>query len=215
MRSTWAPGARGWSRWLDLFGVGAAAALATRQGMLPIVLAVVLAGITTIVGFRWPLLPLLLFAALIPLEGVVVIEGFGTVTRLVGILFAVTYGAPRLGRLALGAMPPAAWAYLAWAILSLGWAIDPDTALAQLHDAAPALPHRGPCGRLRGSTAGDRTTRPLDLQPFRGSNRRDRRSVLPRAGPCHNARGGHPETRTRRSMPRSLCPPSSSACTRC
>ena len=117
---------------IGLFGIVALAALATRLGMLPLVLALVLGGFATIVGFRWPLLLLLLFAALIPLEGVVVIDGFGTISRLVGILFAVAYGAPRLGRLALGAMPPAAWAYLAWAILSLGWAIDPDTALALL-----------------------------------------------------------------------------------
>ncbi len=73
-----------------------------------------------------------MFAALIPIEEVVVIEGLGTISRFAGILFAVTYGVPRLGRLAFGAMPLAAWAYLAWAVVSLGWAIDPGTAWAQL-----------------------------------------------------------------------------------
>ena len=83
-------------------------------------------------AFRWPILPLALFAALIPLEEVVVIEGLGTISRFAGILFAVTYALPRLGHLKLGAMPPAAWAYLAWAVVSVGWALDPGTAGGQI-----------------------------------------------------------------------------------
>ena len=100
---------------LGLVGAVAIAALATRQGILLIVLALALGGIATVVGLRWPLLPLLLFAALIPIEQVVIVEGLGTISRLAGILFAVCYGVPRLGQLSLRAMPPAAWAYLAWA----------------------------------------------------------------------------------------------------
>lgn len=124
------------SAWLialvGLCGIAAFVALATRLGMLPLALGLVLVALVTVVGFRWPLLPLVIFAALIPLEEMVAIPGLGTISRFAGVLFAVTYGVPRLGHLALGAMPAAAWAYLAWAILSVGWAIDLDTASGEL-----------------------------------------------------------------------------------
>jgi O-antigen ligase len=115
-----------------LVGVATLVAVATWLGMLPMLLGVVLLGLATLVGLRWPLVPLIVFVALIPVEEVTLIDGFGTISKAAGILFAVAYGVPRLGRLALGAMPPAAWAYLAWAILSLGWAIDADTAWLEL-----------------------------------------------------------------------------------
>jgi O-antigen ligase len=116
---------------LGISGLAALVALGTPQGILPIFLGLVAIALATGVSLRWPLLPLLIFAALIPIEEVVVVEGFGTISRFAGLLFAVTYGAPRLGRLAFGAMPPAGWAYLAWAAVSLGWAISPDVAWAQ------------------------------------------------------------------------------------
>ncbi len=125
-RSAWLIGLAG------LFCVLSATALATRLSMLPAALALVLMTLVTVVSLRVPLLSLALFAALIPIEAVVLIDGVGTVSRLAGVLFAVTYGVPRLGRLAFGSMPPAGWAFVAWAVLSLGWAIDPATAWAQL-----------------------------------------------------------------------------------
>jgi hypothetical protein len=100
--------------------------------MLPAALGLVALALLTVVGLRWPLVPLVIFAALIPIEQVVLIDGLGTISRFAGIMFAVTYGIPRLGRLALGSMPPAAWAFLAWAFVSLGWAIDPTTAWGEL-----------------------------------------------------------------------------------
>lgn len=115
-----------------LCGVVALVALATLLGMLPIALGLVFVTVLALVSLRWPLLSLAAFVALIPIEEVVVIEGFGTISKFAGILFAVTYGAPRLGRLTFGAMPPAAWAFFAWAVVSLGWAIDPNTAWAEL-----------------------------------------------------------------------------------
>ncbi len=115
-----------------IVGVAGVTALATRLGMLPILLGVAVLGVGTLLALRWPILPLALFAALIPLEQVVVIEGFGTISRFAGILFAVTYAIPRLGHLTFGAMPPTAWAYLAWALVSVGWAIDPGTAVGQI-----------------------------------------------------------------------------------
>ncbi len=113
-------------------GVAAGAALATRLGLLPALLGLVALGVVSLLSVRWPLLPLAVFAALIPIEEVAVIGGFGTVSRLAGILFAVSYGVPRLGSLALGVMKPAAWAYLAWALVSMGWALDPAVAWSEL-----------------------------------------------------------------------------------
>jgi O-antigen ligase len=115
-----------------LVGVTSAAALATRFGLMTLVLVAVGAAVVTAVSFRFPLLTLLLFAAFIPIEEVVLIDGLGTISRFAGILFAVTYGIPRLGRLSFGAMPRAGWAYVAWATLSFGWAIRPDTAWSEL-----------------------------------------------------------------------------------
>jgi O-antigen ligase len=100
--------------------------------MLPTGLALAIVAVLALASLRWPLVTLAAFVALIPIEEVVVITGFGTISRFAGILFAVTYAAPRIGRLVFGAMPPAAWAFLAWAGLSLGWAVDPNTAWAEL-----------------------------------------------------------------------------------
>ncbi len=108
-----------------IVGVAGVTALATGLGMLPILLGLAVLGVGTLLGLKWPILPLALFAALIPIEEIVLIEGFGTISRFAGILFAVTYALPRLGHLKLGAMPAAAWAYVAWALVSVGWALDP------------------------------------------------------------------------------------------
>lgn len=115
-----------------LCGVAALVAVATRLGVLPLALGLAAVALLTVVGFRWPLLPLVVFAALIPIEEAAVVEGFGTMSRFAALLFLVAYGLPRIGRLAFGAMPAAGWAFLAWAIVSIGWAIDLPTAWGQL-----------------------------------------------------------------------------------
>jgi O-antigen ligase len=114
-----------------LAGVIVIAALATRLGVVPIAVGAVVLAIIAVLGFRWPLLPLIVFAVLIPIEDVIVIDGIGTLSRVAGLLFMVTYAAPRLGTLRLGAIPIAGWAYLAWAMVSIGWAISPQVAWAQ------------------------------------------------------------------------------------
>jgi O-antigen ligase len=115
-----------------IVGVAGAVALATQRDVLPILVGLSVLGVGCLLGLRWPILPLALFAALIPIEEIVLIEGFGTISRFAGILFAVTYALPRLGHLKLGAIPPAAWAYLAWAVVSVGWALDAGTAWGQI-----------------------------------------------------------------------------------
>src|SRR5690242_13762353 len=44
-----------------------------------------------VVSLRWPLVPLFVFVALVPIEDIVLVEGIGTLSRLVGVLFAVVY----------------------------------------------------------------------------------------------------------------------------
>jgi O-antigen ligase len=115
-----------------LFVVAVAVALATRRGVLPFALGGVLLGVITVASFRWPFIFLAAFALLIPIEEVLVIDGLGTITRFAGILFAVVYVVPRVGRLNFGALPTLGWAFLGWAIVSLGWAIDPGAGWDQL-----------------------------------------------------------------------------------
>ncbi len=105
------------------------AAVLTR-GLLP---AAGLAGalLVIVASLRWPLMLLYVYVFLIPLEELIVLGPFGTVTRIAGVLFIVAYALPRIGRLRLTAMPSAAWAYLGWAILSIVWALDPTVAMAE------------------------------------------------------------------------------------
>ena len=85
-----------------------------------------------LIGLRWPLVPLFIFVALVPIEEALNIQGIGTLSRWTGIVFAGVYAIPRLGRLVPGAYPAAAWAYLALAVLSMVWALDPGTAQGEL-----------------------------------------------------------------------------------
>jgi exopolysaccharide production protein ExoQ len=100
------------------------------RGLLP---AAGLAGalLVIVASIRWPLMLLYAYVFLIPLEELIVLGPFGTVTRIVGLLFIVAYALPRIGRLRLTAMPAAAWAYLGWALVSIVWALDPTVAMAE------------------------------------------------------------------------------------
>jgi O-antigen ligase len=117
---------------IGLVGVAALAAAATWQGMLPTALGIVIAVVAALVGLRWPLVLLLIFVALIPIEEVASVGGLGTISRFAGILFTVAYVGSQVGRVRLAVLPVALWAYLAWAIVSIGWAIDPTVAWSRL-----------------------------------------------------------------------------------
>ncbi len=117
---------------IGIAGLAILVAEATRLSLMPTVVGAAVAVMVTMVCFRWPMLALVAFVALIPIEEVVVIDGLGTVSKFAGVLFAVTYGLPRLGRLQLGAMPRAGWAFLIWALASVGWADDPNTSWGEL-----------------------------------------------------------------------------------
>jgi O-antigen ligase len=106
-------------------------AVATRLGILPEAAGVAAAFVAILLSLRWPLLPLFAFVMLIPVEQVLVLGG-GTLSRYAEILFIVAYAVPRVGRLTIRAMPVPAWGYVAWAILSLGWAIAPSETLLEI-----------------------------------------------------------------------------------
>jgi len=107
-------------------------AIATRADLLVQVTAIAIVLVAFLLGLRWPLLLLFVFAALIPIEEVVQLGELGTLSRIAGLLFAVVYGLPRLGQLTFRAMPLPAWAFVGWAVLSCGWALDQGAALAEL-----------------------------------------------------------------------------------
>ena len=83
------------------------------------------AAFVVLMSIRWPLVPLFALVVLIPIEEAVVLGDIGSLSRYAEILFIVAYGLPRLGRLTIRAIPLPGWAYVAWAIFSVTWAIDP------------------------------------------------------------------------------------------
>jgi O-antigen ligase len=96
---------------------------------------IAIAGFGVLLSLRWPLLPLFALAVLIPFEQAVVVGDLGTLSRYGELLFVVSYGIPRLGRLSVRAMPVPAFGFILWAVFSVTWAIDP----AQTWAAIPAL----------------------------------------------------------------------------
>jgi O-antigen ligase len=112
--------------------VGVSVALSTQTNLLVQFVGLLIALLALLISLRWPLFPLFVLAMLIPIEEAIVVGGLGTLSRLAELLFIVAYGLPRLGRLKISAMPRAGWAYVGWAALSVGWAIDPNVTLEEL-----------------------------------------------------------------------------------
>jgi len=108
------------------------AAVATRFDILLLAVAGCGGLLVFVLSLRWPVASLFVVAATIPFDEAVRFGDLGTVGRSAAILFAVSYALPRLGRLTLRAMPGPAWGYVAWAILSAGWALDQATAIQEL-----------------------------------------------------------------------------------
>lgn len=108
------------------------AAAATRAGLLPQAVGLTAALVLFLFSVRSPLLSLFVLVAVIPVEDAINVAGVGTLSKAVGILFAIVYTLPRLRHLTLRAMPRAGWAYLGIAALSFFWAIDPNVAQTQL-----------------------------------------------------------------------------------
>ena len=103
-------------------------AVATKMDALLVLVGLGAGLLVLVLSLRWPALPLLVVAAIIPFDEIVRLGELGTAGRTAVILFALSYGLPRLGRLRLRAIPVSGFAYLGWALLSFGWAIDQGTA---------------------------------------------------------------------------------------
>jgi O-antigen ligase len=115
---------------LEAFAVVIAVFTAAQR--LDLGLAAAIGGLGLLISIRWPLVSLFAFAALIPVEEVVQVQGLGTLSRVAAILFALTYAVPRLGVIRIRAMPLPGWAWIGWALLSAGWALDRSVAIAAL-----------------------------------------------------------------------------------
>lgn len=133
--TNWAPQATRVA-WQHVIGVLAAIALvvsvAALADTLLVTAAVLAAALFTIVSLRWPLIPLFALAAVIPIDEIARIGPLGSPGRIAAIFFLVFYGLPRLSRIRVGAMPLAAWAYVGWAVLSIGWSLDPHRTVMEL-----------------------------------------------------------------------------------
>lgn len=106
--------------------------VSARFGRVEELALLILVILALLVGVRWPMVPLFAFAFIIPMEEVLRIGDVATLSKALGLLFALTYGLPRLGHIRFSAMPKAAYAYVAWAVLSIGWAISPGTYLGEI-----------------------------------------------------------------------------------
>lgn len=106
--------------------------LATLTGALVPAAAVAAAFVFVVVSLRWPLVPLFVFATVIPIDEVATIGPLGSPGRIAAIAFVVAYAAPRVSRIRIAPVSAAGWAYLGWALLSVGWALDPNRSVQEL-----------------------------------------------------------------------------------
>ncbi len=114
-----------------LAGTAAVVAVATFTDQLVLAAMLATVGVLAAVSVRWPLFPLFLFAAVIPLDEIARIGPLGSPGRIVAIAFVLVYAVPRLQSIRLDPMPLATWGYLGWAALSAGWALDPGRTVAE------------------------------------------------------------------------------------
>jgi len=103
-----------------------------------IVMALVIAAapICLYVSIRRPLIfPFALYAIAVPFSNLVYLGGFGTVTKLIGVLAAamLTFYVVRTKRVINPPVALFAWlTYIAWVCASIAWAIDPALSLASI-----------------------------------------------------------------------------------
>lgn len=78
-----------------------------------------------LIGSTRPIIPLLAYVFSIPLEEVASLPGLGTLSRLLGLIFALSYVLHRGTKLNIKAVSGWAWVYLIWATASLTWSVEP------------------------------------------------------------------------------------------
>lgn len=103
-------------------GLSVLVAFLTVRGALTLALTAFGGGAALALAFRYPRQALLVYAATIPLE-TVQIEGFATISRLIGAAFFVGYVLARRG-IRPDAIRPSAWLFVGLACLSVLWTVD-------------------------------------------------------------------------------------------
>lgn len=117
---------------LAVLAIPLVVALAADRGMLELV-ALGVAGVAGVaVTIARPRIILLLYIALIPLEAVLVVGQTATLTRGIGAMFFVGYVLRRFGHMHVRAVPASGWAFVAWAVASVVWAMSTDAAIDQV-----------------------------------------------------------------------------------
>lgn len=98
---------------------------ATLSGNLLLALALVIGVLVAFTLLRNPLYPLIAYAALIPMEELIVLPTLGTLTRLAAIAFFAVYLFHRRFVINLRVLPLASWFFIIWSFTSLLWTAEP------------------------------------------------------------------------------------------
>lgn len=118
---------------LGFLGV-VAAAVAVPFGWQVVGIAVAAFAVPAIlfIGVKYPIVALMLYAALIPFEDAVQVAGLGTLAKAAGLVFAGCYVLARGSKISFRTMPLPLWLWVAWSFLSLLWSINRDSSLFSL-----------------------------------------------------------------------------------
>lgn len=101
-------------------------------GNLLLALVLVAGLLIAFILLRNPLYPLIAYAALIPVEELIVIDGLGTLTRIAAIAFIAIYLFHRRFSINVRVIPLAGWFYMIWAFTSLIWTVEPTWQFASI-----------------------------------------------------------------------------------
>lgn len=100
------------------------AATLTIVDLLPIAVGGLAVLVCALIARGRPIAVATLYAAVIPIENVVVVAGGDTVGRIIALALVAGYVARRRSLPSFRFMPAWGWAFVGWAILSLAWSVD-------------------------------------------------------------------------------------------
>ncbi|MBO9605732.1 MAG: O-antigen ligase family protein [Paenibacillaceae bacterium] len=118
--------------WIGTGGVAAllaAIAAATLANALPLLAMLAGAALLLLAVMRAPIVLLMAYVAVIPLEDGFYVTGIGSVTKIFGLLFAGFYLLTQLRRLQVNVIPAGVWIWYGWELLSLVWSANTHTSI--------------------------------------------------------------------------------------
>lgn len=118
--------------WIGTGGITAllaAIAAATLANALPLLAVLAGAALLLLAVMRAPIVLLMAYAAVIPLEDGFYVTGIGSVTKIFGLLFAGFYLLTQTRRLQVNVIPAAVWIWYGWELLSLVWSANTHTSI--------------------------------------------------------------------------------------